>query len=146
MYSFRRLNPVPWAYPRRPLQESRVALVTTAAFYLPDQDPFDRNFKGGDPTYRVIPLSSDVDLRRLQIGHRSSAFDPTGIEADYNLALPVDRFRELERQGAIGKLHEHALSFMGSITAPGRLRRNTAPEAARLLVSQDVDVVFLAPV
>jgi hypothetical protein len=38
------------------------------------------------------------------------------------------------------------LSFMGSITAPGRLVAESAPEAAQLLVDDGVDVALLVPV
>ena len=147
LYPFRRLEPVPWTSLRKPLAECRVALVTSAAFYLPEQEPFDEKIRGGDPSIRVIPLSPELEeLRRLAIGHRSSAFDARGIEADYNLALPVDRFRELEDAGEIGSLDDQALSFMGSISAPGRFRRHTAPDAASLLASRAVDAAFLTPV
>ena len=43
-------------------------------------------------------------------------------------------------------MNERHLSFMGSITAPGRLLRDTAPEAARLLKEDGVDLAFLTPV
>jgi hypothetical protein len=35
---------------------------------------------------------------------------------------------------------------MGSITAPGRLRKDDAPAAAALLVDDRVDIALLAPV
>ena len=35
---------------------------------------------------------------------------------------------------------------MGSITAPGRLRGESAPEAAELFVADRVDVALLVPV
>jgi hypothetical protein len=35
---------------------------------------------------------------------------------------------------------------MGSITAPARLVRDTAPQAARSLVDQRVDIALLVPV
>lgn len=35
---------------------------------------------------------------------------------------------------------------MGSITAPGRLIRRSAPEAAALLVEDEVDLALLTPV
>jgi hypothetical protein len=35
---------------------------------------------------------------------------------------------------------------MGSITAPGRLAARTAPEAAELLVQDQVDIALLVPV
>jgi hypothetical protein len=52
----------------------------------------------------------------------------------------------MEREGAIGSFNRRALSFMGSITAPGRLIRETAPRAAELFVEDEVDVVLLVPV
>lgn len=150
-YSFRRIDSCPWTRLDRPLAKCLVALVTTAAFYDESDAPFDPAVKGGDPSYRVLSVrnpdgSSAAGLKNLRIGHRSTAFDATGIERDFNLALPVDRFLELERDGLVGQLHDQALSFMGSITAPGRLMKETAPQAAGLLKAQAVDVAFLTPV
>src|SRR6185503_18107344 len=148
-YRFRRLSPVPWALLRRPLAECRVALATSAGLYLPDQEPFDPEVRGGDPSFRVIPLPpagvalSDIGLRHFQ---RSDAFDPAGIEKDPNLALPLDRLRELEAAGEIGSAAPRHLSFMGSITAPGRLRRETAPKAVEVLLEDRVDALVLCPV
>ena len=150
-YRFRRLDPVPWAPLSKPLGECTVALVTTAAFYLPGQAPFDEAMRGGDPSYRVLPVrdpdgSRSARLEELQIGHRSTAFDEAGIAADCNLALPVDRFLDLESERTIGGLYPEALSFMGAITAPGRLAKETAPKAAAQLKSASVDAAFLCPV
>ena len=48
-------------------------------------------------------------------------------------------------RGEIGSLNGRALSFMGSITAPGRLVKETAPAAAALLAADGVDVALLVP-
>jgi len=77
---------------------------------------------------------------------RSTSFDHRGIEADRNLALPLDRLRELAAEGEIGEVAPRHLSFMGSITAPNRLVRHSAPEAAEILVRDAVDVALLVPV
>jgi D-proline reductase (dithiol) PrdB len=129
---------------RRPIERARVALVTTAGLVPPGEPPFDPAVKGGDCSYRVIPAAADLDA----IGefHRSRSFDHAGIAADRNLALPLDRLRELAADGAIGEVAPRHLSFMGSITAPGRLIRDTAPRAAEILVSDEVDVALLVPV
>ncbi|MEA2325285.1 MAG: D-proline reductase (dithiol) PrdB, partial [Thermoanaerobaculia bacterium] len=66
--------------------------------------------------------------------------------ADPNLAFPLDRLHELERDGRIGRVNKRHLSFMGSITAPGRLIRDSAPAAAELLVADGVDIALLVPV
>ena len=134
----------PLAKLAKPLSESRVALVTTAGLMLPGDKRFDRSLKGGDPTFRWIPNTSDV--HGLIEDHKSDAFDHSGIEADNNLAFPLDRFRELVRDKKIGSLNERHLSFMGSIISPGRLIAETAPQAAELLKKDGVEAVFLTPV
>jgi len=88
----------------------------------------------------------DTDLDELLVGQKSDAFDPSGLRQDKNLAFPLQRFKELEHAGTIGRLNRRHLSFMGSITAPERLIRETGPEAVRLLVEDQVDAAFLTPV
>ena len=143
-YRWRRLDPVPWSPLRKPLAECRLALVSSAGFVLRDQQPFDESVRGGDVTFRRIP--SDSDVSALVDTHRSESFDHAGLSRDPNLAFPLDRVRELARSGRIGSLASTHLSFMGSITAPGRLVRDTAPEAASALVRDSVDVALLVPV
>jgi D-proline reductase (dithiol) PrdB len=143
-YPYRRVDWRPGAVLKKPLAEARVAVVTTAAFFTPDQRPFDLSIRAGDYSYRVLP--SDVDLSSLRIAHRSDAFDTRGIEADKNLALPLDRLRSLVNAGIIGSLAPRHFSFMGSISAPGRLISSTAPEVARMLLEDAADAVLLTPV
>ena len=142
-YRYRSFDWSPGHRLKVPLKEARVAVVTTAGFHLPGQPRFDPAFKGGDVSFRVIP--ADADLAHLQIGHKSSAFDHSGIESDPNLALPLDRLEELT-SSHIGSVAPRHFSFMGSITAPGRLMVRSAPEVAGILLSDQVDVVLLTPV
>ncbi|MAG33831.1 MAG: hypothetical protein CL908_23365 [Deltaproteobacteria bacterium] len=143
-YRWRRISPVPWTPLAKPLAECRVALVSSAGFVLQEQEPFDESARGGDVTFRQIP--NDADVSCLIDTHRSESFDHTGLGSDPNLAFPIDRARELTESGRIGSLARSHLSFMGSITAPGRLVRDTAPEAASSLVADSVDVALLVPV
>jgi D-proline reductase (dithiol) PrdB len=143
-YRWRRIDPIPWAPARKPLSESRVALVSTAGMVMPEQAPFDEHVKGGDSSFRVIPR--DANVQTLIETHRSESFDHAGIQRDANLGFPLDRMRELAADGVIGELAPRHLSFMGSITAPGRLMRDTAPQAARILAEDGVDVALLVPV
>ncbi len=143
-YRYRSLDPVPFAPPRRPLVEARVALVTTGAVHRPDQEPFDEGWKGGDPSFREIP--ADTDVATLGIAHKSDAFDQGPFRTDRNLGFPLDRLREMAARGEVGSLNGRHLSFMGSITAPGRLTADSAPRAADLLAGDGVDVALLTPV
>lgn len=143
-YQWRRIDPVPWTPLRKPLSQCRLALVSSAGFVLPGQPPFDESFRGGDPSFREIPAGADV--RTMVETHRSESFDHAGLGQDPNVAFPLDRVRELAAAGRIGSLNRRHLSCMGSITAPGRLMRHTAPPAARLLAEDGVDVALLVPV
>jgi len=143
-YPWRRIDPVPWTPLRKPLSTCRVALVSSAGLLPPDQAGFDDSKRRGDPSFRPIP--ADVRVATLVDTHRSESFDHAGLRSDPNLAFPIDRLRELAERGRIGSANRRHLSFMGSITAPGRLMRETAPEAARWLVDDGVDVAILVPV
>jgi D-proline reductase (dithiol) PrdB len=143
-YPYRRVEWKPGSRLAKPLNKSSIAVVTTAAFFRPDQAAFDHSIRGGDCSYRCIPL--ETDLFTLAIAHRSDAFDSSGIHADPNLALPLDRLKCLAANGIIGEVAPRHFSFMGSIAAPRRLMKNTAPEVALALVQDRVDAVLLTPV
>jgi len=143
-YPWRSIAPVPLARLRKSLSQSRVALVTTAGLVPAGATAFDPDARGGDASFRVI--AADADLAQITEHHRSNSFDHSGIAKDRNLALPLDRLRALSAEGIIGELAPRHLSFMGSITAPGRLVRDTAPQAARVLEEDGVDVALLVPV
>ncbi|HEV2984820.1 MAG TPA: glycine/sarcosine/betaine reductase selenoprotein B family protein [Vicinamibacterales bacterium] len=143
-YPYRRVDWSPGSVLTKPLPETRVAVVTTAGLYRPTDTPFDDSIRGGDTSYRVIPYPIDLDT--LQIGHSSEAFDPSGIERDKNVALPLDRLHDLAREHMVGSLAPRHFSFMGSITAPGRLISQTGPEVAAMLRADGVEAVLLTPV
>lgn len=143
-YRWRRIDPVPWTPLQKPLSESRLGIVSSAGLSVPGQKPFDTKRKGGDPTFREIP--GDIDPAGLLENHRSQSWDHRGVEQDRNLALPLDRCRELVESGRIGSLSNRHTSVMGSITAPGRFVRDSVPEVAELFVQDGVDVALLVPV
>ena len=144
LYRWRKIKQpafVPW---QGELSQARVALVSSAGMVLPGQPRFDAGIKGGDWSYRLIPGESDPAT--LEDAHRSASFDHSGMTSDPNLVFPLDRLRELQAQGRIGSVSPVHLSFMGSVTAPGRLIRTSAPEAAAHLAAAQVDLALLIPV
>lgn len=143
-YRWRRIDPVPWAPLQKPLAESRLGLVSSAGLSAPGQAGFDVDKKGGDPGFREI--STDIDVQELIENHRSQSWDHRGVEQDKNVAFPLDRAKELVEAGRIGSLSGRQLSFMGSITAPGRFVRDFVPQAAEIFVEEEVDVALLVPV
>ena len=140
LYRGARYEAPPYTPLRLPLNECRIALITTAGFFLNGQPPFEK----GDCSYREIPNA--IQTQALINGHKSAAYDEQGLETDPNLAFPLDRFRELETAGKIGSLNYRHFSFMGSITKPDALITQFAPEVGQMLKTDGVDVAFLTPV
>jgi D-proline reductase (dithiol) PrdB len=144
IYQWRRIDPVPWSPMKKPLTRANVAIVSSAGMVERNQVPFDDEKRGGDTTYREIP--DGIEVSSLIDTHRSESFDHRGIQSDPNLAFPLDRLHELRDSGIVGAVNHRHFSFMGSITAPGRLIAESAPDAAQKLASDGVDAVLLVPV
>jgi D-proline reductase (dithiol) PrdB len=79
------------------------------------------------------------------MSHSSIGFDRVPFQRDINVTFPLDRFRELVERGTIGSLAPNAYSFMGAQRSWDRIQSETAPEVAKALLSDGVDVVFLTP-
>jgi D-proline reductase (dithiol) PrdB len=143
-----REEPVPWTPLAKPLNRCRFALVTTAGIYVPGREPpFDtereeREPTWGDPSYRTIPR----DTRQEEIGACHLHINNRDILADFNIVLPLDRFREMEEGGEIGSLAPTHYSFMGFQLNTAEWRERYAPEVAARLRQEEVDAVLLTPV
>ncbi|MBI3893071.1 MAG: hypothetical protein HY303_16255 [Candidatus Wallbacteria bacterium] len=138
-----RAGDVPWTVPRKPLAQSRVALVTTAGIHLKSQPPFDMTDKQGDPSFRELPAL--LTAGEWTITH--DYYDHRDALADANIVLPADRLAELAAAGRIGEVAPRHFSFMGHIDGPHIpvLMQRTAPRVARLLEEDRVDAAVLAP-
>jgi D-proline reductase (dithiol) PrdB len=143
-YRWRTIDPVPVAALSKPMGKCRVAVVSSAGFVVPGDEPFSESVRGGDFSFRVIP--ADADLQALEEHHRSDSFSHQGIEADRNMGLPLDRLHELAADQTIGDVAPRHISLMGSITAPGRLVSRTLPAVADILIEDRVDIALMVPV
>lgn len=143
-YHWRENSPIPWTPLAKPLADCRVALVSSAGFVPPGQAKFDESVRGGDSTFRVVPRNTEPG--ELSDSHRSESFDHTAMEADPDLAFPLTRIRELADEGFLGEVAPRHLSYMGSITAPEHLMRESAPAGAAVLIEDQVDLALLVPV
>jgi D-proline reductase (dithiol) PrdB len=127
----------------KPLSACKVALVTTSGVHHRDQTPFDMHDREGDPSFRVIDVSRPVS--DLMITH--DYYDHSDADQDINIVFPIERLQELEREGIIGHVARFHYGFMGHIL--GRhvetLVNESAPEVARKLKADAIDVVLLTP-
>jgi len=129
----------PFVYPREPLDECRLALVTTGGVHLPEDTRFDIDDPLGDCSYREIPGSAG----ELTWTHAYHAPDRGGTDLDS--VFPLWTLRELEAEGSLRELNHRHFSFMGALHDPAPLAEKTAPEVARKLVLDRVDAVLLTP-
>lgn len=128
----------PFVRPKRPLSESRLALVTTGGVHLPGQPRFDIDDPAGDCSYREIPTDAE-DLTWTHAYHRPDE------GSDLDSVFPLWTLRDLVSAGEVGTLNHRHFSFMGAIHETGLLSEKTAPEAAGKLVEDGVDAVLLTP-
>ncbi len=137
---------IPWTRLAKPLQASKVALISSGGMALKSDRPFDqegerRNPWWGDTSFRVIPRGTqreDVKVYHLHI-------DPSFGEKDYNCLLPIDRLVELEASGEIGKAAERHYVFMGYTPQPEKLISESVPAMIEGLKAERVDIVILIP-
>lgn len=129
----------PYTLLTKPLNQSRVALVTTAGLHIRGDVPF----VSGDQSYRVIPSSSLAN--EIIQSHSSIGFDHVPIQRDLNVTFPIDRLREMQERGEIGSLAGSFFSFMGAQRVPKGIIEETGPEVAQRLLQDQVDVVVLTP-
>jgi D-proline reductase (dithiol) PrdB len=137
-----------WSPMAVPVRDATIALLTSAGLYLKDkQPPFDEareieNPLWGDPTYRIIPRGARQD----EIAASHLHLNTRDFYIDFNVALPVRRFEELEAQGRIGRLADDNYSFMGyQERSCDEWRTRYGPDVAKRLKEAGIHALVLAP-
>lgn len=137
---------IPWSPLRKPLNESTVALVSSAGLALKTDQPFDQDGERenpwwGDPSFRLLPKDAageDVALYHLHI-------NPQLVKQDLNTLLPMQRLLELDEWGEVGRTADHHYSYMGYNLQPKTLLEQSAPAMARRMKDDGVDIAVLVP-
>jgi len=132
-------TPPPWARLRKPLAESRLALIASGGIHLSGQVAF--HFKD-DISYREIDTTAPES--ELRISH--FAYDVSDARSDPNVVFPVGPLRRLVGEGRLGELARRAYTFMGGIYSARKVRDVLAPALADRVVQDEVDLVLLVPV
>ena len=137
-----------WAPFEKRLAAARIALLTSAGFYVKASQPsFDlpreqANPEWGDPAWRSIPAGADAG--ELAVAHLHINEDD--VLADPEIALPMRTLDALVSDGIAGGATSHHIAVMGY--QERRLRdwqSKTGPEIAAHLRSEGADGVVLAP-
>ena len=92
--------------------------------------------------YGAYSIEGKTRLDAAQYDNPHRGYDTTWVKQDPHRLVPVDVARELERSGAIGKLHETVYSTVGVATTLAHSARMGA-EIAEKLRAAGVDAVIL---
>ena len=134
---FDRVQPAP---PVPDLAQTTVALVTSGGI-VPRGNP-DHIESASASKFGAYSLAGLEALSGESHQTAHGGYDPTAANADPNRVLPLDVARDLEREGAIARLHERYYATVGNGTSVERARGFGAEIAARL-VADGVQAVIL---
>ena len=143
-YRWAHFDDVPFAPLKRPLADSRIALITTAAPYRPEaghQGP-GAEYNARAKYFSVLSFDrrSVPDLRISHVGYDR---DHTTAE-DPNTWFPLERLEEANEEGRIG-----ALTKRVHLAPTNRSQRTTrevdAPEILSRCREDDADAALLVP-
>ena len=127
-----------WCPIQKPVNRSRIALLSSAALRLPHQEPF---IPREDLSYRRVP--SDPGAGKLIIDHHS------GIgrvpKQDPEIVFPRTALAKLAAEGEIGGVAPFHFSFMGGIRQPHKIEHELAPAITDELKQAEVDLALLVP-
>jgi glycine reductase len=139
-YAMPRFDRVAPAPPLANPGAATIALVTSGGI-VPRGNP-DRIESASASRYGVYPIAGVDSLSSATHETAHGGYDPTFARADPNRVLPLDAARELERAGAIGRLHEHYYATVGNGTSVETARR-FGREIAACLVRDGVQAAIL---
>lgn len=127
-----------WCPISKPLSQSRVALLSSAALRLAHQEPF---IPREDFGYRRVP--SEPSAGDLVIDHHS------GIgrvpKQDPEIVFPRTALANLQRRGIVGSLAPFHFSFMGGLRDHGKIENELATSITNDLKQAQVDLALLVP-
>jgi D-proline reductase (dithiol) PrdB len=127
-----------WCPITKPVSESRVALLSSAALRLAHQTPF---IPREDSSYRRVP--SDPSAGEIIIDHHSGIGKVP--KQDPEIIFPRTAIALLAEKGTIGALAPLHLSFMGGLREHGKIENELAPAIVNDLKQAQVDLALLVP-
>ena len=145
-YNYAYNEDIPFTPLKKPLAESRVALVTTAAFVLLEDagNPLEEPRMLGTNELEVFTVPSDWPTDRILSTSEDHDRYQTDMQ-DVNAFFPTTRMQEFLNDGALGTLSRNYYR-----TLPNYSQRKTTetdgPEILRLCLEDKVDVALLTPV
>ena len=118
------------------LKDMTIALASAAGVHLKSDKRFNL---AGDTSFRLIP--GDTPSSELMVSH--GGYDNGDVNKDINCMFPIDRLRELAKEGFIKGIAPVHFGFMGGGGNQQVFTEQTGPEIARQLKEEGVDAVLM---
>jgi hypothetical protein len=142
-YRWARFDEVPFTPLAKPLAESRIGLVTTATLLASDVVPPESDGDPRDLPGTVHTGPTDPPPDKLYTDNR--AWDKNATHTnDTESFLPAQRLAECVEQGRLGGASPRFYAVPTEYSQR-RTRENDAPDVARLMREDGVDVAMLVP-
>ncbi len=137
---------IPWTPVAKPLNQTTIALVTSAGISLKTDPPFDMEREKkeaiwGDRSFRAIPRETteeDIEVNHLHI-------NTNWIKQDINVILPLARMAEFENEKIIGRLAPTAYSFYGFQWQSTDFLREAIEPISKRMKLEGVEAVLMTP-
>lgn len=127
---------VPYTPLWKPLNQMKIALVSTAGVYLKSQEPYNLE---SDESFRLFP--GDFTSADLAFAHEH--YDHSDADQDPNVMYPIDRLRELAAEGIIGGVANKHIGMMGYSMKLKQVYEETVPAIAKEINRSNADAVLL---
>lgn len=131
----------PLAVLKKPLNQCRIAMLTSGGVSRKDAPPFNPQARND---LRVDNIERDTSPHFFTIN--DDYYNHRDAERDINCIFPVERLRELAAEGVVGEVAPHHYSgFMGRTYNRSAVLNEAAPALARRLLDEEVDAFVLVP-
>lgn len=140
-YPFVENTYAPFTPLQRALPMLNLGLISSAGAYIDGTDPFDVSSKDGDANFREFPIEVEAE----DFLYAAKGYDAAAVREDRNVQIPIDRLREYEANGVIGKLNNVWWSLSSWIPNAALVASDLAPQIAERLVSYEVKAALLIP-
>ena len=126
---------------KKPLEESCITMIISSGIYRDDQEPFEPyGWPVNEVGIRLIPKETDV--KRLKL--RYNYYDHRDAVKDINCVFPLERLRDLEKEGVIGRVPSSIISLgMGRTYKRSLIFNVLVPKISEILHDQEVDGVLV---
>lgn len=118
-----------------------LGLITSAGAYIRGTEAFDIEARGGDLSYREIP----VEVTAEDLEYTAKGYDPAAVLVDRNSQIPVDRLLEYEENRVIGRLNHVWWSLSSWIPDATAVADELAPKLTERVKRYEVQAVLLIP-